>query len=89
MLWPLPFFMAVATYCYYEKVRRTICTAIVSHPVKGGDGEFIEVDRYGTQLSNMQKTGSISFTRISLKKAVKYLLDICYNLSWVIRCLDK
>ena len=27
----LPFFMSVATYCYYEKLRRTMRTAIVSY----------------------------------------------------------
>ena len=30
-LWLLPFYMAVATYCYYEKVRRMMRTAIVSY----------------------------------------------------------
>ena len=30
-LWLLPFYMAVATYCYYEKVLRTMRTAIVSY----------------------------------------------------------
>ena len=30
-LWLLPFYMAVATYCYYEKVRRTMRTTIVSY----------------------------------------------------------
>ena len=29
--WLIPFHMALATYCYYEKVRRTMRTAIVSH----------------------------------------------------------
>ena len=29
--WLLPFYMAVATYCYYKKVRRTMRTAIVSY----------------------------------------------------------
>ena len=29
-LWLLLLYMAVAAYCYYEKVRRTICTATVS-----------------------------------------------------------
>ena len=28
-LWLPPFYMAVATYCYYEKVRRTMRTATV------------------------------------------------------------
>ena len=28
------FYMAVASYCYYEKVRRTVGTAIVSYLVK-------------------------------------------------------
>ena len=27
----LPYYMAVAIYCYYEKVHRTMCTEIVSH----------------------------------------------------------
>ena len=27
-LWLLSFFMAVASYCYYEKVCRTMCTTI-------------------------------------------------------------
>ena len=30
-LWLLPLHMAVATYFYYEKVRRTMRTAIVSN----------------------------------------------------------
>ena len=30
-LYLLPFYVAVATYCYYEKVRRTMRTAIVSY----------------------------------------------------------
>ena len=34
-LWLLPFYMAVATYFYYEKVRRTMLTAIVSYLLKG------------------------------------------------------
>ena len=33
-LWLLPFYMVVATYCYYEKVRRTMRTAIVSYLLK-------------------------------------------------------
>ena len=32
--WLLPFYMAVATYFYYEKVRRTMRTAIVSYLLK-------------------------------------------------------
>ena len=35
-LWLLPFYMVVATYFYYEKVRRTMRTAIVSNLLKGG-----------------------------------------------------
>ena len=30
----IPFYMAVAFYCYYEKVRRTTRTAIVSYLIK-------------------------------------------------------
>ena len=33
-LWLLSFFMAMATYSYYEKVRKTMCTAIVSYLLK-------------------------------------------------------
>ena len=33
-LWLLSFYMAMATYCYYEKVRRTLRTAIVSYLLK-------------------------------------------------------
>ena len=33
-LWLLLFCMAEATYCYYEKVRRTMRTAIVSYLLK-------------------------------------------------------
>ena len=33
-LWLFPFYMAVATYCYYKKVRRTISTATVSYLLK-------------------------------------------------------
>ena len=31
-LWLLPFYMAVATYCYYERVCKTMCTAIAIPP---------------------------------------------------------
>ena len=31
VLWLLLFYMIVATYFYYEKVRGTICTAILSN----------------------------------------------------------
>ena len=33
-MWLLPFYMVVATYFYYEKVRRTMRTAIVSNLLK-------------------------------------------------------
>ena len=33
-LWLFPFYMAVSTYCYYKKVRRTISTATVSYLLK-------------------------------------------------------
>ena len=33
-LWLLPFYTVLATYCYYEKVHRTMCTAIVSYLLK-------------------------------------------------------
>ena len=33
-LWLLPFYIAVATYFYYEKLRRTMRTAIVSYQLK-------------------------------------------------------
>ena len=33
-LWLLPFLMAVATYCYYEKMRRMVRTAIISYLLK-------------------------------------------------------
>ena len=33
-LWLLPSYMALATNCYYEKVRRTMHTAIVSYLLK-------------------------------------------------------
>ena len=32
--WLLPFYMAVATYFYYEKVHRTMRTAILSYLLK-------------------------------------------------------
>ena len=33
-LWLLSFYIAVATYCYYEKVCRTMRTAIASYLLK-------------------------------------------------------
>ena len=33
-LWLRPFYMSVASYCYYEKVRRTMCTVTVSYLLK-------------------------------------------------------
>ena len=35
-LWLLPIYMAVTTSCYYEKMHRTMRTAIVSYLLKGG-----------------------------------------------------
>ena len=35
-LWLHPIYMAVTTSCYYEKVHRTMRTAIVSYLLKGG-----------------------------------------------------
>ena len=32
-LWLLPFYMVVAAYCYYEKLRRTMRSPIVSYLV--------------------------------------------------------
>ena len=29
-MWLVPFYIDVATYCYYEKVRRTMSNAVVS-----------------------------------------------------------
>ena len=40
-LWLLSFYMAVAAYCYYEKVRRSMCTAIVSYLLKYLPYEFV------------------------------------------------
>ena len=45
---------------------------------KSGEWELIVVDRYGTQWSNIQKRGSFSFIRSSLKRDVNCLLDNCY-----------
>ena len=33
-LWLLPFYMVVAAYCYFEKVRRTMRTAVASFSLK-------------------------------------------------------
>ena len=41
-LWLLPFYMVVATYFYYEKVRRTMRTAIVSNLLKSRSFRFLE-----------------------------------------------
>ena len=35
-LWLLPIYMALTTSCYYEKVHKTMRTAIVSYLLKGG-----------------------------------------------------
>ena len=39
-LWLLPFYTAVATYCCYKKVRRTMRTAIVSYLLNKGIFNF-------------------------------------------------
>ena len=33
-VWLLPFYMVVATYCYYENVHQTMHNAIVSYLLK-------------------------------------------------------
>ena len=39
--WLLPFYMAVGTYCHYEKVRRTMRTAIVSYVLNWGSSFWL------------------------------------------------
>ena len=34
IIWLLPFYMTVVAYCYYEKVRRTMCNVIASYLLK-------------------------------------------------------
>ena len=50
----------------------------IDYRFKGGTGGFVMVDRYKAHWSSLKKTGSIPFTRYSLKKVIKYLLDNCY-----------
>ena len=54
-LWLLPFYMAVATYCYYEKVRRTMCTAIVSclHKSSKVSNKYLIANQ--SQMKNIQE----------------------------------
>ena len=42
-LWLLPFYMVLATYFYYEKVRRTMRTAIVSNLLKVKALVFVKI----------------------------------------------
>ena len=42
-LWLLPSYMTVATYCYYEKVRRTMHTAIVSYLLKRDSSKAVSM----------------------------------------------
>ena len=51
-LWLFPFLMAVATYCYYDKVRRTIRTAIVSYLLKHFQSCILEMVKFIIKLSN-------------------------------------
>ena len=51
-----------------------ILNQLINFCFKGIDEQFIIADRYGIQWNKRQQTGAISFTKNSLKKAVKYLL---------------
>ena len=61
----LPFYMAVATYCYYEKLCRTMCTAIVS---------FLFNNKISTIFEQEHYIGPIVFIRQAL--AIRFLLQL-------------
>ena len=58
-LWLLTFYMAVATYFYYEKVRRTMRTAIVSNLLKQPNCKNIFPEGYGYQFQNSTNSKSL------------------------------
>ena len=72
--WLLPFSMVVAAYCYYEKLRKTMCTAIVSYLLK------YHVHKVELKLHEFSLTATIQ-SKLTLK--AKYpILD--YLIYW--RC---
>ena len=73
-LWLLPFYMAVATYCYYKKVRRTMRTAIVSYLLKRQSCYHIETSQLicsANQLTSFyMMTTSVFNELISVKEVI-------------------
>ena len=75
-LWLLPFYMAVATYCYYKKVHRTMRTAIVSYLLKFAYGNYISITANG----NILASGNLSFRVFNLQlKVINKNLCYLYN----------
>ena len=56
--WLLPYYMAVATYCYYEKVCRSMHTAIVSYLLKILELNFSSKLDWGSYMTSIAKTAS-------------------------------
>ena len=55
-----------------------VLNELIDFCFKGGDKEYISVDRYGAKWVSQEKRGCVMFTKTSLKKSVKYLLDNCF-----------
>ena len=62
-LWLLPFYMAVASYCYYQKVRRTMRTAIVSYLLK----YFVSFS--ATELNNIESENEVCAQEFSYEES--------------------
>ena len=54
-LWLLPLYMVPATYFYYEKVRRTMSTAIVSNITKVGSHLEIRRDKRRSEINDKER----------------------------------
>ena len=62
-LWLLPFYMAVATSSYYERMSRTMRTAVVSYFLKNNNKSLaIGIDSFREKLVVIRSKKNIAFT---------------------------
>ena len=76
-LWLLTFYMAVATYCYYEKVRRKMRTAILSYLLNDIHDRIFNFFYYFlSQSCSFTKQKQIRISIMTTYSQIKVLISI-------------
>ena len=76
-LWLLPFYMTVATYCYYEKVCRTMHTAILSYLLNSDTAKFLEKFAFAHGQKRPQNRANYIFLQAFFLEIVQNICFLC------------